>query len=375
MANYKIFIIAGEASGDLLGAKLITSLKNQSENNIEFYGIGGDKMESKGMKSLFPMGELSLMGFAEIIPHLPHLLKRIKETESEIKILKPDIVVTIDSPGFNFRVAKACKSFGIPFIHYVAPSVWAYKPKRANKMAGYYDHVLALLPFEPAYFEKAGLKCSFIGHPIVEDVKEITSIYPKNYPMLAIMPGSRSGELARHLPIFKETIVKLQSSIKNLHITAIAVPGKEEIIEKYFNDIPNIKVITKEKYSAIKASDIALVKSGTSSLEVAACGTPMLVAYKVNPLSAFILRRMIKIKWASLVNILLDKPVIPEFIQEECTSENLSAALLDLYQNKDLQNKQTKSFREVFQMLGADKSPSPSEKAASIILSKLKKDL
>jgi lipid-A-disaccharide synthase len=374
----KIFLLSGEASGDALGAKLMDATK-ELDHDVSFYGIGGEKMEELGLESLFPMSELSLLGFVEIIPHIPHLLRRIEETVNYIERINPDIIITIDAPAFNFRVVKKLKERGnnTKLVHYVAPSVWAYKPKRAEKIANLYDHLLALLPFEPQYFEKVGLNSTFVGHPIIEDkliggdgvlFRQKNGIY-KNANVVYLMPGSRESEIKRLLPIFSEALSILNETTENLHAIILSGKGFFEEIEKTFkNHEVATTIITKkdDKPNALAASDIGLVKSGTGTLELALANIPMVVTYKVNPLSAWALRRMIKVPYVNLINILLNAPVIPELLQEDCNPEYLAAAISSLLDNKDARRNQLINTQQAMQMLSAGSRPS--HKAAETIL-------
>ncbi|KKB96744.1 Lipid-A-disaccharide synthase [Candidatus Arcanobacter lacustris] len=371
----KIFLIAGEASGDVLGAKLMIAMKEQEEN-ILFYGIGGPKMAQEGLSSLFDMNELSIMGFFEIITKLLHINSRINYTVSQIKKILPDIVITIDSPGFCFRVAAKIKHLNLRLIHYVAPSVWAYKPERAKKIASIYDHLLTLLPFEPKYFTDEGLNATFVGHPIIEDKLGNGAIFrlkhkiDPNDKLLCIMPGSRIQELEKLLPIFVETTRILMRKVSNLNLVVISLPHLAPMVQKAFGE-NNIKIIIttsdQSKIDALAASNAALVKSGTSSLEVAFAKVPMIVAYKINELSAWFVKRILKISYVSLVNIIMDKKIIPELLQEDCNAENLAKELEELLNNADSRNSQISNFASVFKQLKNGKS-SPSTQAAKIIL-------
>jgi lipid-A-disaccharide synthase len=271
----KVFIIAGEASGDLLGAKLMSEM--HTKGNFRFYGIGGKAMIEEGLESIFPMEKISLMGFLEILPKIFMLLKLIDLTVLEIKKFSPDIFVSIDSPGFCFRVAANVQKLGFKLIHYVAPSVWAYKPQRARKIATLYDYIISILPFEPPYFIEQGVFCKFIGHPITEDPKGVKELFMQKYnfsdhdDILCIMPGSRRNEINKLLPIFIETAQLLQQKFPNLHLVVIAFEDFVQEITQAFSD-KNLKVLvvsSQDKLNAIAAAKVALVKSGTSSLEVA----------------------------------------------------------------------------------------------------------
>ncbi len=375
----KIFIIAGENSGDAIGAKLMRALKKQSGESLEFSGIGGHEMAGEGLSSLFPMQELSIMGMAELIPHIPNILYRINQTVEKIREINPDILVTIDSPGFTFRVAEKLRQTAFKKLHIVAPSVWAWKPHRAAKIAKLYDHLLAFLPFEPPYFIKEGLACTYIGHPVTEeefDKKKKAELKNKyniasEAPILAVMPGSRSSEIKPLLPIFREAIILLARKFRNLHVAMLATPQFEKTINenvKHWQVRYSVITDRNDKKSAMAGADVALVKSGTSTMEVAIAKTPMVITYKVNPISAYLARRMLKIKYANLINIILDREVIPELLQERCTPELITSELTKLLTNPRTRDKQIKECGPVLEQLGLGDKNTPSEKAAKIIL-------
>ncbi len=305
----KIYLIAGEASGDNIGSKLMEALKKQHPE-IEFYGIGGDKMQACGMNLLFPSQDLALMGFFEIIPHIPKLLGKIKQAIEDICSLQPDAVITIDSPGFCFRVAKAVKArIKGKLIHYVAPTVWAYRPERAKKIAKIYDYLLVILPFEPEYFIKEGLATSFVGHPAIEDLQ----IFPKeafhqqfnldnNSLLLCLAPGSRKQEVQTLLPIFLDAASKLAKLIDKKII--IAIPAQEQlksVITSYPSELPIILVDEKDKQKLFSSADLALTKSGTITTELAFYKMPMVVAHKVNRFSYWLLKKMIKVSYSRVI--------------------------------------------------------------------------
>ncbi len=325
----KIYLIAGEASGDNIGAKLMKALKIQNPN-VEFYGIGGEKMQEQKMNLLFPAQELSVMGFLEIIPHIFKFIKLIKQTIEDIIRIQPDLVITIDSPGFCFRVAKAIKSKIIgKLIHYVAPTVWAYKPERAKKIAQIYDHLLVILPFEPEYFLKEGLPTSYVGHPAIEDLKiQDTKLFREKYNipetnlLLCLAPGSRKQEIKRLLPVFLDGVAYLSKKIKQKITIAIPTRNylkktiKEEVTRHRSLDI--ILVDDTDKQTLFSSSDLALAKSGTITTELAFYQMPMVVGYKLNPISHWLLKRMIIAKYATIVNLLADKELVPELLQDKC---------------------------------------------------------
>lgn len=361
-----VFMVAGESSGDALGAALIRGLKDRHPGTIQFLGVGGPQMMAEGLGSLFPMEDLAVMGVAEVLPRLPKLLKRIRETVTAALNAKPDAVITIDSPDFSFRVAKKLKAKGIgPLIHYVAPTVWAWRPGRAAKIAGFLDHVLCLFPFEPAYFEAENLSATFVGHPVFasgidkgngQDFRHRHGM-PDDAPLLAILPGSRSGEVTRHLPIFLNVFKGLREIHSNLRGVLPTVPHLYDRVAEMVTDahLPILVVSgEEEKRDAFAASTLALAASGTVSLELAVAGVPTVVAYRMNGFTAMLAKRLIKVRYASLVNIVEDAETIPEFIQENCTKDNLQAALVKLMDDQATSAAQRQGFNHALSALGRD---------------------
>ncbi len=378
-----VYLIAGEPSGDFLGAQLMHELRAQYKKPVLFYGIGGERMEEEGLESIFPYHDLSLMGFVEIVPYLFRTLAHIASTIEDVISKQPDIVVTIDSPGFCFRVVEKLRKaeFKSKFVHYVAPTVWAYKPERAKKCKELFDHMLLLLPFEPPYFKKVGLDCTFVGHPVVcestsgnGNVFRVKYEIPKNTMLFCLLPGSRKAEINRHMPVFTRALSMLATCYPNLALV-IAVPEHaSELLAPYLNNCPFRAVIAEneqDKKDAIAASQFAFVKSGTVAFEVAIAGVPMLITYKMNRFSVWWLRRMIKIKYANLINILLKKEVIPELLQEHSTPAMLASCANALLSMPDLQNKQKVGIKLALEKLVPDDKTLPSYIAAQKILSLL----
>ncbi len=381
----KLCFIAGEPSGDLLGGKLMASLK-AIDPTLEFCGLGGANMQAQGMASQFDYSELSLMGFVEIVPHIFKLKKRMAQMRDFIITTQPDCVVTIDSPGFTFRLVKMLRESGqcknIKFIHYVAPTVWAYKPERAAKTAALFDKLLVLLPFEPPYFHRHGLDTRFVGHPVLEEdytkadgehFREKHGILP-SAPVLLLLPGSRPAEIRRHLGIFLETVEQLTARFGNLTEVIIVPPHREQEIRKHLSEWPGQPIIVSsqhEKHDAFAAATVALVKSGTITLELACARVPMVVTYRVSAITAWLLRRMIKVKWASLVNILLNREVIPELLQERCSPDHLAHELAGFLISADVGNRQIAEAQLALTQLIAPNDEKPSNVAAKAILSAL----
>lgn len=295
----KIYLIAGEMSGDFIGCHLMTSLKNLYESEskeITFAGVGGKLMEEAGLvSSLFPIKQINIMGFIEIIPHIFQILKLINMTVDDILSQKPDLLITIDSPGFTYRVAKKVRHLNpnLKILHIVAPSVWAYKPSRAFKYAKIYNYLFALLPFEPPYFYKVGLDCRYIGHPIMEqnfyedkskargglDILS-NGIISSNSKILCVTCGSRKGEIMRHMPIFTDAINIISSKYANLVVIfVISDPSHKELIKSFLTKSSFDYSFSTDRLKVFAASDVSLAKSGTNTLEIAASGTPMIDRY------------------------------------------------------------------------------------------------
>lgn len=371
------FIVSGEASGDFLGSRLMAALKKKTKGKICFAGVGGKRMQAEGLTSLFPQEDLAHMGLIEVIKHLPLILRRMKETVQAVKVMKPDAVITIDSPDFSFRVAKKLKGLDIPLIHYVAPSVWAWREGRAKKMAAFLDHVLALLPFEPPYFTRVGLPCTFVGHPLVEagaangDAARFykTHSLSKEARVLTLLPGSRSGEVGRLLPIFGQTILRLATRFSNLHIVIPVLPHLENYIKEETKTWPVPVIFVRsdsDKYDAFAASQAALACSGTVSIELALAGLPAVIAYKLNWLSAKIARKVVKSPYVTLVNIMSKREVMPELLLEDCTPEKLSDNVELLLSDPTKHAQQVADLVRIASWLGQGQFL-PSEKAADTV--------
>jgi lipid-A-disaccharide synthase len=381
------FLIAGEASGDLLGARLMRALRKQLNGQVRFHGVGGPEMQAEGLTLLFPNTELMHFGVIEVLRHIPRLLTRINEAVTEVLRLQPTALITIDSPDFCLRVAKRVRKnapagFPIPLIHYVAPTVWAWRPGRAKKIAKFLDHLLAILPFEPPYFLREGLDCTFVGHSIVEGgaangsgaiFRTVRDIAPGT-PLLAVLFGSRSGEINRLMPVFRDAVALLKKKHPFLQIAVPTLPHLKERVAREIASwgIPAYIVESdRDKYDAFAASHAALACSGTVALELALAKLPNIIAYKINTLTTFLYRRFIRVAYVNLVNIMHNKRVVPEFLQENCTAEKLAHALDILLSDETARHAQIEALASTASWLGQGQFV-PSDRAAETILAALK---
>ncbi len=366
-----IYLIAGEESGDFLGGQVMKSLKKKCVD-VHFSGVGGGLMHAQGLQSLFPMYELSVMGIGEVLPKIPHLLKRIRQTVEDIKEKKPDIVVTIDAPDFSFRVLKKLREemIGPPkMIHYVAPTVWAWRPKRAAKIAKFLDGLICLLDFEPPYFEKEGLNAVSVGHPMMESgVLDATSI-ELGSPLkkkVGLLFGSRVSEVKRHIDVFIDSVQDLDKS-GHVEFVIPALPRLIPMVEPLthsLNSPVHIVDSSKDKWSLFKTCDAALAVSGTVGLELAMAGVPHVIGYRMNVLTWQIAKRLIKTPYAHLANIIQQQGIVPEFIQDECNVEKIAPALQRLLEVEGQHQ------RDLFDIIRQSMSggQAPSDKAADYIL-------
>ena len=364
----KFFIIAGEASGDLLGSKLIRELK-LLEPDASFIGVGGKLMKEQGLVSIFPMEELSVMGFAEVLPHLSKLLRRIKQTASVANKENPDYLITIDSPDFCFRVLKKVKG-SFKKVHLIAPSVWAYREGRAEKISKLYDLLLCILPFEPPYFEKYGLKSVFIGHPLLEEAPIAQRNNKDDSLLVALTPGSRSSEVKKIFPEFIGAINLLAPKFPNLKVVIPLVDKTRQTVVEMAKSlkVPYDFCEQNEKKEMLSKVDYALAKSGTNTLEFSLNNIPIIVAYKVNYLSYYLIKMMIKVKFGNLLNLILNREVIPEMMQKNCEAEKISLNLEKLISQPSLAQKQIDEASIALKMLGLGSLENPSQKAVKEIL-------
>ena len=383
----QVYLIAGEASGDKLGAAMMNGLKALAEVEITFLGVGGPLMQAEGLQSLFPMEELSVMGLAEVLPKYRALMRRIEETADDVLRTRPDVLITIDSPDFSLRVARRVKaSSDIRTVHYVAPSVWAWRPGRAAKMAKSIDQVLALLPFEPPYMEAAGMRCDFVGHPAVAEPvptdKDVQDFRQKHQigdaPIVLVLPGSRKGEVSRLTPVFGQALDPVLAAHPTARIVVPAAGGVADAVQSAVATWPGNPIVLNprgmqageaeaRKRIAFAAADVALAASGTVSLELAAVGTPMVIAYDMNWFSWQILSRMVRLETVTLVNLVSERLVVPEFLGPKCKPAPIAKALNALLDDPAGRQDQLDAMAETMQALGRGAEP-PGLRAARAVL-------
>lgn len=374
MGALRLYLIAGEPSGDRLGAALMAGLKALSPG-VEFHGIGGPLMQAEGMVSLFPMEELSIMGLVEVLPKYRALKRRIAEAAADVLAAQPAALITIDSPDFCLWVAALVKQArpDLRTIHYVAPSVWAWRPGRAAKMARYIDHVLALLPFEPPYMQAAGMTCDFVGHPVVSEPlasPEERAVLAGEGPLLLALPGSRKGEVSRLCPVFGATIARLKEHHPTLRVALPTVRGVEPLVRDLTRDwavAPQIITDAAHKRAAFAMADVALAASGTVSLELAANACPMVIAYDMNRLTLWLMRRAARVDTVTLVNLVSETRVVPEFIGARCQPDLIALALEALLADP---SGQTQAMQVTMQRLGQG-GEAPGLRAARSVLAAL----
>lgn len=379
----RIFLSAGEASGDALGARLIAAIRRQvgPDRPVIFQGIGGPEMAAMGMESLFPISDLAVMGLVEVIPHIPRLKRRIAQAAGAVRDFNPDVLVTIDAPGFNKRLVDALGKTGFPKVHYVAPTVWAWRPKRVYGFKQRFDRLLCLLPFEPPYFEKVGLSAPFVGHSVLESGAD-----KGNGPafrrdrgiedadrVLCVLPGSRRNEIKHLLPIYRQTVEDLVERGKVDVIVVPVVPHLHATIEAETRSWPvRVELVTgtEQKFDAMAASNAALATSGTVSLELAMAKLPMVIGYKIGALTYQIVVRMVMVTYGTLINHLADQEVIPEFVQDRCRADLLVPAVeaaLDPTQGQE----QVERYAPYLKAFSPEGETPPSDVAAKAVLEPL----
>ncbi|HZV13497.1 MAG TPA: lipid-A-disaccharide synthase [Candidatus Kapabacteria bacterium] len=368
-------LIAGEASGDLHGSGVVRELK-ALRPQTELFGIGGDKMQAEGMQLLRHVREMSFLGFAEVVKHLPFIRKVLRECERELITRKPDVLVLIDYPGFNLKLARIAQAHGVPIIYYISPQVWAWHASRVKQMKTLINKMLVIFPFEVPIYEHEHIPVEFVGHPLLERI--VTDSDPmaarKDFfarngfdtskPLVAIFPGSRKQEIERMLPVFLDTIGRLQKIMPVQAAIGAAPTVSAEIIQRLLKNSP-IPLLLDQTAALQRHTDIAITKSGTSTLELAIAGTPMVVSYKTSSLSYLIGRSLAQVDMIALPNIVAGKKIVPEFIQNEANSSNLFAATADLLRNEAKREQMRRDLADVRSKLG---TPGASRRVAEEIL-------
>jgi lipid-A-disaccharide synthase len=381
--DLRLFVVAGEHSGDVLGGRLMAALGQRRRGRIRYLGVGGPHMAAEGLVSQFPMEEVAVMGPAAVLARLPQLLQRIGQTAAAAIAAQADAVLIIDSPEFTHPIARRIRrrAPSIPIIDYVSPSVWAWRPGRARRMRTYVDHVLALLPFEPAAHRRLqGPPCTYVGHQLVERLPWMATLDPQalarrlnlapDLPVLVVLPGSRTSEVKRLMRPFGDAVARLLQQGRRLEIVLPVVSSVRALVEAAlpaWPQRPHLVEREEDKFSAFKLARVALAASGTVSLELAAAGTPMVVGYKVDPLLAAPLRLLVTIDTAILANLVLGERAFPEFLQGKCTPVNLAGALGPLLDGGPARDGQMAALARIPDKLRIEKG-SPSEAAADIVL-------
>jgi lipid-A-disaccharide synthase len=378
----KVFLVATEESGDRLGANLMKVLRQRLGGAVQFEGVGGRAMAREGLSSLFPIEELSIVGLAAVVRQAPKILRLIRQTADAVAQVSPDILVIIDSPDFTHRVARRVRARNplLPIIDYVSPTVWAWRPGRARAMRRYVDHVLGLLPFEPeAYRRLNGPPCSYVGHPLIEQIgvlrpgSEEQKRRDRAPPVLLVLPGSRRSEIRHHLPVFGETIGRLSEPGAPLELILPTMPHLQEAVMEGIKNWPvqpRVIVGEAEKRAAFRIARAALVKSGTATLELAIAGVPMVAAYRGGNIEAWVLRRAIRVSSVILANLVIGDNVVPEFLQEDCTPDKLTPALRDILLDSPSRRQQIEAFAKLDAIMSTGNQP-PSVRAADIVLATL----
>lgn len=373
-----LYLVAGEASGDVLGGRLMAALR-RARPDLEFAGVGGPRMAEQGLVSLFPLADLAVMGLAEVLPRLRLLRRRLGEVRADLARRQPALVVTIDSPGFTLRVLRQAAALNVRRVHYVAPQVWAWREARVRHFPGLWDRLLCLLPFEPAWFAARGLEARFVGHPVLEsgadrgDAGRFRAAHglAPDAPAVVLMPGSRRSEAPRLLPVFGEAVARLARAVPGAVPVLPVSPVVAETVRRAAAGWAVRPVVTETveaKHDAYAAAGAALTKSGTSTLELALAGVPMAVTYRVNPLTAMAARRLIRVPHVAMVNLLAGRALVPELLQEACTGPRLAETVEGLLRDPARAAAQRAGFAAALATLHPPGDLAPSEAAAREVL-------
>ncbi len=373
-----VYLVAGEASGDVLAGRLMAALR-AVEPGVRFAGVGGPNMMAQGLESLFPMRDLAVMGLVEILPRIRLLRRRLRSVVADVAARHPDVVVTVDSPGFGLHVLRRVAPLGVKRVQYVAPQVWAWREHRLKRFPGLWDALLCLLPFEEGYFARHGLPARFVGHPVLQSGAEsgdgarfrARHGLAADGTIVVLMPGSRRSEAPRLLPVFARTVALLAAEVPGLVPVVPVSAAVGELVQAAaagWAIAPIVVTDDADKHDAYAAAAAALTKSGTSTLELALAGVPMAVTYRVNAVSAFMARRMIRVPHVAMVNLLAGREVVPELLQEACTPQTLCAVVLSLLREPEKAAGQRRGFEAVVESLRPSGGGLPSELAAAAVL-------
>jgi lipid-A-disaccharide synthase len=384
----KVAMIAGEASGDALGASFIKALRRRMPDagSVELTGVGGEAMAGEGFESLFPQSDIAVMGLLPVIKRLPTLLRRMRDTARHIIAAEPDVVLTIDSPDFCLRVAKQVRAAAphIPIVHWVCPSVWAWRPARARRMQPHVDKVLCLLPFEPRELERlAGPRGVYVGHPLIEQLDDLRPLAAEqplradaSSPLILVLPGSRGSEISHHLDLFGVAIAQVAIQHPAARFAMPVVPHLADRIRKGIARWPVKPVVVADaaaKLAAFRQARVALAASGTVTLELALAGVPTVATYRVSEIEAAIARRLLTLSTVILPNLILGRNAVPEFLQENATAEKLVASVLSLLPDGATRRSQITAFAEIEAMMRLSDSIKPSDMAVNEVLAMISK--
>ena len=373
----KIFILTGEPSGDRLASKVIAKLKN-SKPDIDYLSVGGEHLKALGIKSLYDLKEITYLGFTRVLLNIFKIKKKINQTVDKIIEFDPDILFSVDSPDFTLRVAERVKKLRseIKTIHYVAPQVWVWREHRVKKLKKFLDHILLLFPFEKKYFEKENIKCTFVGHPLLEDNEkdkiDISNIIDEDKKIISIFSGSRSSEINVLMPILLKFIKMMKEKYNDIHFIFHTTNEHRATLKNQVSheDLENCDVISDEKIKSyiLKKSFFAVAKSGTISLEICNANVPSIIIYKINFINFFIVKMLVKVKFANIINIAAGKEIIPELLQEKCNAKNIFNKVDEFLTNPDLSTNQINQFKEIIKDFKTDKS---SDLASSVLINSL----
>ncbi|GEP91043.1 lipid-A-disaccharide synthase [Chitinophaga terrae (ex Kim and Jung 2007)] len=360
----KYYIIAGEASGDLHGSNLVKQIR-QVDTGAQIRGWGGDLMSQAGAGIVKHYKDLAFMGFVEVVMNLRTILKNIEFCKKDISEYKPDVLVLVDYPGFNMRIAEWGKQQGYKIVYYISPQVWAWKENRVKKIKQSVDKLLCILPFEQEFYHKWEYEVAYVGHPLVEVIKEVkeqpVTAPLSDKPIIAILPGSRKQEVSVKLPI----MLTMAKHFPDHQFIVAQAPGLDDhFLEGLTGQHPNVSMVKGQTYNLLRQATAALVTSGTATLETALFGVPEVVCYKGNPISYFFAKRLIKVKYISLVNLVMDKPVVTELIQHDLTEANLLKELTLLLKDEGVRSRVKKDYADLWHKLGERNA---SRRAAEII--------